>query len=394
MAGPASSKRPVPLARFHEFRELAMVGVAVACRAGPVFKVIFHRSGDGTCLLHCVAFIARNRNVRTPERERCSVVFSEGELSGAEPFYGVAILTLTFVRGARKLPFVDVRVAGAATGVLNRENCIRAPRNVAPCARNGSVPAFERIPGLCMLFDGEGGCLESLDRVAKRAIGAEPALRELPVVGIRNVAIDALMEGDGCFEVSRPVTPFASDLPMASPERKRSFRMVEALDCTNLPPRHRVMAGLAGIMKHAMVGIGMAVGTLREGNPYVLDVRLRSRQGRMALFASEAGVRAGQRELRFGMIEFGRGFPARFGVATCAIRTQLPAVFVRVAAHAFPREAKKRAVQILDDNPLSPVQRNILFVVACIASQTGVASDERIPGFRMVELSPARLPTN
>jgi len=124
------------------------------------------------------------------------------------------------------------------------------------------VTALKRILGRGVLLHGEKRGLPSLYVVTRRTLAAISALRELSLMGIL-VAIRALLEGDGLFEIPICVALFAFDSRVPAFQRILCLRVVELfvnpLQRDLFPPAGR-MARRAGLRETPVVRIFVAIG--------------------------------------------------------------------------------------------------------------------------------------
>ena len=94
------------------------------------------------------------------------------------------------------------------------------------------------------------------------------------------------------------------------------------------------------------------------------------------------------------MIKARRWFPACERMASCAVRAHLAAVFIRVTAHTFAREAQIGAVQIFHLDASTIGGRNIFRLVTFFAGNSHVLSLEDKTCLGVIELFAARIPSN
>lgn len=134
------------------------------------------------------------------------------------------------------------------------------------------------------------------------------------------------------------------------------------------------MARLARVCEAALVRILMARSAFRERQTRVFDVGLGIRYGRMTLRARDVRVRAGQRILCLGVIKERGWLPIFSSVAAGAILSELPAVFVLMAAYAFARKPEICAIEVLDDDAGSRRRWNEFCFVTLLAGDPGVFS--------------------
>lgn len=212
------------------------MGIVVASRAASILEPVLHRPGRAARFRRRVAIHACHRHMRPGQRESRGIMLRQCESRGPETLHRVTILTAILVWWPRELPFVIVGVAGRAVHIPNCEDSVDSFGDVALCTRHAGVFALERITRLRMLLHAERRTLERFDPVAERAVGAEPALRELSPMGIGQMAIHALLERYGCLEVARLMTAFAGHRLVSAEKWKRCFRMIETLRELHLFP--------------------------------------------------------------------------------------------------------------------------------------------------------------
>jgi len=139
------------------------------------------------------------------------------------------------------------------------------------------------------------------------------------------------------FEVAMCVAVGASDCAVLAQQGETRLRMVEPFQLCYSSPARRVVTRLARASEAALVRVRMASGACGKRQADILHVRLRISHAGVALGAGHRRVSARQRKFRRGMAKRGGGLPRVCVVARRAIRAQLPAMFVRMAALALRR---------------------------------------------------------
>jgi len=153
------------------------------------------------------------------------------------------------------------------------------------------------------------------------------------------MTILAFGEGYSRLEIIMSVAILASHRLMLSEQRKFCFRMVEPCHLCYSSPARRIVAAFAGPLESSLVRIDVASSACLEGKARVFDIRLRVRvlEGGVALPAVHLFVRSGQRIFRVRVFEEGCRLPARYSVASRAVRPNLATMFIRVAVHTIAR---------------------------------------------------------
>jgi hypothetical protein len=130
------------------------------------------------------------------------------------------------VRRGGKLSGMWVGVTIRAVSKLHRINRGFALRNMALCALQRGMLALQRVGGRRMLFQSEGRGFKAVGGVAVRTFASAYALDELSSMGIRLVAVRALLKRQSFLEVPSRVTAYALDLCMLAVQRKLRLGMV------------------------------------------------------------------------------------------------------------------------------------------------------------------------
>ncbi len=212
--------------------------------------------------------------------------------------------------------------------------------------------------------------------MASGALASIGTLRELPLVRIGLMAIGTFREGNRLLEVPASVTLNASHCRMFSEKREFGFGVIKFLTQSRRKflPATGVVAGLAGLSKGAVVRIAVAIGTLPKRNACVAGLVVWAR--RVALFARDLRMQAGQWITRFGVIELlgADRLPVRGVVALRAVVAETALVRVLMTTDARLREAKEGAVQVFDLDVGALVWRDSVRRMALLAGKSGVLS--------------------
>lgn len=154
--------------------------------------------------------------------------------------------------------------------------------------------------------------------------------RKLALVRIGLVAVHALGERQGLFEVAIQVACGAADLDMHSEKRVLRLGMVEFKGRQEFLPTGGCVACFAALLERALVRIEMAGGA--RVKLHVLVASGPARLVRLVAFlASDLDMQASQRVARFRMIELRGLLPIEYVVATLTIVAELPFVGIGVA---------------------------------------------------------------
>ena len=201
-------------------------------------------------------------------------------------------------------------------------------------------------------------------------ISASGIRHELATV-IIDMAIGAFRKRNRCLEIALVMAVAASHAAVLSEKRISCFGVIEALQLGYLGPLRCVVARLARAFEGALMRIGMAAGASGKRKPGVLDVRFgisdRSFQIRhrsVAFRAGYGGMRSRQRELRLRVVEAGRRLPGICRVALGAVRADLSAVLILVAACACAGKSQVSVIEILYLNSGPARRQDFLSVMA------------------------------
>jgi len=236
----------------------------------------------------------------------------------------VATLTTIEVWGRLKLSRMLVGVAVGAALELDLEQCVFALGDVAPRALDHGVAPFQGIGRCGVVFHGERGWLESVDSVAGSALAAVGTLSKLAFVRVWLVAVHALLESQGLFEISSRVALRTLHRSMLAEQRIFGFRVVETLidRLGRHPlPSAGIVARLAALGEASVMRIGVTIGAFTERDSGVERFIVRS--GRMTLLAGDLRVQTSQGIAGPGVVELAYvdGFPIVVGMALKTILT-------------------------------------------------------------------------
>lgn len=129
----------------------------------------------------------------------------------------------------------------------------------------------------------------------------------------------------------------------------------------------------------------MAIRALIERNPHILWFSVRP--VRVTFSALHLNMQTGQWVPCFGVIELSDvdGFPVLEVMALLAVRAEASFVLIFMTGDTSRRQAKIRAVQILDLNRLALKRRSVRWIVTFVAVEYGVLTLEHISGFLVIE---------
>ncbi len=153
-----------------------------------------------------------------------------------------------------------------------------------------------------MIRSGKRGRFEALHSMASCTFPAARSLKELTVV-IVFVTIYTCCEWERRLEVPVRVAIGTIHGLVLAEQGVFGLRVVESLKQCDPFPVRGVMAGLARRGEAALMRIGVTSRTLREGEPRVLNERLRVLHCGMAFRAENFFVRPGQGKFRLRMVE-------------------------------------------------------------------------------------------
>lgn len=274
MAGFTPGRRAAGVFLGHAIRELSLVRICVTLCAGKAGEPKTRDGRSAVCLFRLVAVCTWNGNVRTDELEASQLVCGEGERRWSEAINSVASLAPIVMRSSSELVGMRVLVAVSAGCepylILRFLTC----RNVALRARHRSVLALERICRLLVLRHPEARWLKALYRVTALALASVGSLRELSAVWIGFMAISALVEWDGLFEVSPPVTLRTLHAHMLPQQWILSFGVIEVPCQVHTLPSCGCVTALARLLERALVRILVAPGATVENKTEVVQIFL------------------------------------------------------------------------------------------------------------------------
>ncbi len=185
------------------------------------------------------------------------------------------------IAGELALMFICVAVRTARE--LEPEPRILACWNVTRCARHLCMRKDQRKPCLCVVGDGKYRWAPALHRVAALAASAVGALRKLPAMRIRLVAVSACCMRNGRLEISPLVARNAEHILMFAEQRESGLRVIELLGKLRFLESECRMARIATLLECAFVRVEMAIGAILKAQSLV--TRLSIRSGRVAAFA-------------------------------------------------------------------------------------------------------------
>jgi|SRR5579863_1815821 len=388
MAGFAPGRRAVSALLLHAIVELTLVRIGVATRAVKIAPVIEGRGFGFEVGGFLVAVGAWDGDVTASQNEPGLFVPGDAEGRRLVALEVVAAIAGIEIWSSGKLSAVPVGVAVGARRKFDLEERVFALRNVALHAFDARMASLQRISAKGVFFHRERGGLPALHGVTGSTFAAIRAFDELSPVGIRLVAVHALGESDGLFEVSVGVTLRAIHGRMLTLQRILGFGMIKALvhrlPRNSLPPA-RVVAGLAALREAAMVRIPVAIRAQVEGDADILRFAVGSVH--VALRALHLDVQAGQRIPRPRVVEFLNldGFPVFEIVTLLARRTEPALMRVFMTGGAGRRKTEVGAGEVFDLNGGALRRRNPRRIVTLVAGHTGMLAFEKIAGFLVIE---------
>lgn len=322
------------------------------------------------------------------KHKSCLVVLGQGVRGWPVTLESVAPFTGVEVWRSRELPSVLVAVAVGAVCKLQFEQSVPALGNMTLRAGHRGVLRLQRIRRRGMIFYGEGGRLESIHRVAGRALAAVRAFCELAAMRVRLVAVHAFLKSQRLLEIAACMALRALDSRMFPQQWIFSLGMIEILiqrSCADPLPAARVMAGLAALREASVVWVAMAIGALSKGNPDITGLVVWT--GSVAFLAGHLYVQTVQRIFGLGVVELANidRFPVVEAVTMLAVRSQPAIVLVLVAGCACGRNSKECSVQVFDLDRRSLRWRNMISRVTAIAGQSGVLAFQCVSGLFVIE---------
>jgi hypothetical protein len=222
------------------------------------------------------------------------------------------------------------------------------------------------------------------------------AFGELTVVGIRFVAIRTKLVGYRRLEIPAAVTGCAIYRTMLTAQREVSFIVIKLRAYAGrrhlLPPAGYV-AGLARVLKGAMVWVGVAVFTRSELQSPVPRSTARP-NWEMAYGANHLGMETRQRIPCLGVVEPADVLPGRVGMTGLAVFAELSLVKILMAREARWRKTDEAPVQVFVFDQAPPFWLDVASQMAILAFNSRVLAVQEIAGLGMVESLLGRLPTD
>ena len=149
-------------------------------------------------------------------------------------------------------------------------------------------------------------------------------------------------------------------------------------------PAGGVVAGLAGAPEFHVLersAVRIVVATLAPGERDAFEEPGGVAGARnMALLAGDSLMQACKLELCPRVIKPRSRLPRLLVMAPCAVRAELAAVTVLVAAGAIPPEAEKGVIEVLNFDPSADTIRNLTLVMAALAFLTAMFTFESKSG--------------
>lgn len=391
VTGFAAQRGSVGALQRHAVFEFALMGIGVAGSARAVREM---ERQDLVCppAKPCfVAIRAGDGHMGSGQHEARVLVLGNGERRAMKVLNRMAVLAAILVWSGGELFVVRILVAIRARRELHFVHGVLAGRRVAFVASDGRMLSFERVMRCRVLLHAKLRWLPAFDRVALRTLSLARPRLELPLVGIRSMAIRALSKGQRLFEIAAGVAVAAGNFQMHPQERIFCFRMVELHRRIHFFPTGRRVAGFARSLERAFVGIGVAGDAGIEFDPGKLH-RFFGAGREVALLAGHLGVHSGQRVLGFRMIELLGLLPVGHIVAALAVGAELPFVDVFMTGRAVLRQAQEGLREILFLNQRALRRNHVRRGMALLARHGRVLFHERISGLAMIELFERRLP--
>lgn len=271
MAGRAAQGVARRGSRAHPLGKFALVNVFMATQATEIAEVVDRNLGADGCL---VTVDAGYRLVPAGEREVRFLMLLQGVIRTVEGDSVMALLTAVAPGITRELARVLVLVAIHA----ERKADLVAGRftgwGVAIGALYLGVRGYERKARLGVLGDRIGGGNPAVHRVATLASPPVGAFQKLASVRVGLVAIGAICEGDGRFEIRILVAAQAGDLLVLAQQWKARLGVIEAGGKGGFLPRRGGVAGFATLLEFALVGIGVACRAGGEGESCIFRLAI------------------------------------------------------------------------------------------------------------------------
>lgn len=229
-----------------------MVDILVTRCAAQFFEVI----RDYLRASHLfVALEAWHRDVTSVQYEVGLLVHREREACDLEGCSVMALLAAVAPGRCGKLPFVLILVAIHAERIFDLEPRVFSRRNVARGALHLSVRNSEREARFRVICSGKGRRRPSLYRVAALAFSCIAALRKLPAMRVRLMAVSAEIVWHRSFEVATCMALRASDLQVFSQQRKVCRGVVERERESGFLPGRCVVTRIASLRECALVRV-------------------------------------------------------------------------------------------------------------------------------------------
>jgi len=284
--------------RAHPLGEFALVNVFMATGATEIVEVVDRNLGASGCF---VAVDAGYRLVSASEREARPLMLLQCVVRTLEGGSVMALLAAVEPGGTRELARVLVLMAIDAERKVDLVTGRLTGWGMAIGALYLGVRGDQRKAGFGMIRDCIRGGNPAVHRVATLASPSVGALQELASVRIWLVAVGAICEGDGRFEIRALVAAQAGDLLVFAQERKARLGVIEGRGKGGLLPRRGGVAGFAALLELALVGIGVASRAGGEGETRIF--RLAIGPWGMASLAGNVEVRPGQRIAGLRVVE-------------------------------------------------------------------------------------------
>ena len=166
------------------------------------------------------------------------------------------------------------------------------------------------------------------------ALAGGRASLKLPFVGVRLVAIHALIERERLSKIPAGMAIAADHLDVRAQQREFRPRVVELHRHGDIFPTAGVVAGFASGLEFSPVRIGMAVDAALEFQSSELH-RVVRRSRNVALVAGHFHVKARKRIFCFRVVELRSLFPVGEIVTPLAVRPQVAFMYILVARYAI-----------------------------------------------------------